>query len=477
MEMTAEARLDDTKPSEAPQTAMAATPLSDRLSKVAEPAHKKGCQMSTKSERETPRIIVVGGGVAGLILATRLGHRLGRRGLARVSLIDRSWIHVWKPMLHTFAAGTWSLYEQQVQYVAHARTHHFEYIPGQLDAIDRAGRRIRLAPVQVAGEVVAGARELEYDVLVLAFGSRANDFGTPGVVEHCHFIDSHDQADAFNARLRAHVVRSFAQGGNIDIAIVGGGATGVELAAELSRMVELAAGYGEADIRQRLRLTLLESAPRILNAFPEAVSASAASQLRALGVDVRTGVRVVAADAEGFLLGGGERVPAALKVWAAGIRASGNFDESGLELNRAGQVVVGPNLLAKGEQFIFALGDCACLVPEGAARPLPSTAQVANQQALHLIRHLPAWLKGTPVPPYSFRDLGALVALSDYNAFGTLGRFGFFKGGFIKGRFAQLSHAVLYRRHQLSLHGPSRAALLWLAERINALVQPNIRIS
>ena len=430
------------------------------------------------NEREAPHIVVVGGGVAGLILATRLGHMLGRRGLARVSLVDRSWIHVWKPMLHTFAAGTWNIYEQQVQYVAHARTHHFEYVPGQLDAIDRTARRIRLAPVHAAGEVIAAARELDYDLLVLAFGSRANDFSTPGVVEHCHFIDSPDQADAFNARLRAHVVRSFAQGGNIEIAIVGGGATGVELAAELSRMVELAAGYGQADIRGRLRLTLLENAPRILNAFPEAVSASAASQLRVLGVDVRAGVRVVAADAGGYLLEGGERVPAGLKVWAAGIRASGSFDDSGLKLNRAGQIVVDPNLLAKGEQYIFALGDCASLLPEGAGRPLPSTAQVANQQALHLIRHLPAWLReGKPVPPYRFRDLGALVALSDYSAFGTLGRFGFFKGGFIKGRFAQLSHALLYRRHQLSLHGPYRASLLWLAERINALVQPNIRIS
>jgi NADH:quinone reductase (non-electrogenic) len=427
---------------------------------------------------EVPHIVIVGGGVAGIILATRLGRLLGRRGRARVSLIDRSWIHVWKPMLHTFAAGTWNIYQQQVQFVTHARMHHFEYIPGQLDAIDRTARRIRLAPLQAGSEVLAGTRELVYDVLVLAFGSRANDFGTPGVVENCKFIDSQDQADAFNARLRAHVVRSFAQGGNIDIAIVGGGATGVELAAELSRMVELAAGYGEAEIRRRLRLTLLESAPRILNAFPEAVSASAASQLRALGVDVRTGVRVVAADADGFQLEGGERLPAALKVWAAGIRASGSFDDSGLELNRAGQVVVGPNLLAKGEQHIFALGDCASLVPEGAGRPLPSTAQVANQQAMHLIRHLPNWLcRGKPVPPFTFRDFGALVALSDYNAFGTLGRFGFFKGGFIKGRFAQLSHAVLYRRHQISLHGPSRAALLWLAERINALVQPSIRIS
>jgi NADH:ubiquinone reductase (H+-translocating) len=222
---------------------------------------------------------------------------------------------------------------------------------------------------------------------------------------------------------------------------------------------------------------LLESAPRILNAFPEAVSTSAASQLRALGVDVRTGVKVVAADAEGYVLDGGDRVPAALKVWAAGIRASGSFNESRLELNRAGQVVVGPNLVAKGAQSIFALGDCASLVPDGAGRPLPSTAQVANQQALHLIRHLPASVsKGKPVPPFRFRDFGALVALSDYNAFGTLGRFGFFKGGFIKGRFAQLSHALLYRRHQLSLHGPGRAALLWMADGINALVQPDIRI-
>ena len=431
-----------------------------------------------RSGHKAPHVVVVGGGVAGLILATRLGHSLSCCGRARVSLIDRSWIYVWKPMLHTFAAGTWNVYEQQVHYVAHARTHHFEYVPGQLEAIDRTARRIRLAPVQAAGEIVADARELEYDVLILAFGSRANDFGTAGVAEHCHFIDSQDQADLFNARLRAHVVRSFAQGGDIDIAIVGGGATGVELAAELSRMVELAAGYGEADIRQRLRLTLLESAPRILGAFPEAVSVSAASELRALGVNVRTGVKVVAADAGGYVLDGGERVPAALKVWAAGIHASGSFDESGLELNRAGQVVVGPNLLAKGEQSIFALGDCASLTPEGAERPLPATAQVANQQALHLVRHLPAWLRnGKPVPPFRFRDLGALVALSEYNAFGTLGRFGFFKGGFIKGRFAQLSHALLYRRHQLSLHGPGRAALLWLAERINALVQPSVRIS
>ncbi|UVC17901.1 NAD(P)/FAD-dependent oxidoreductase [Mesorhizobium onobrychidis] len=431
---------------------------------------------STPREQR-PHVIIVGGGVAGLILATRLGETLGRRGRARISLIDRSWIHVWKPMLHTFAAGTWNIYQQQVQYLAHARAHHFEYVPGKVDAIDRTARRIRLARLSAGGEVVALGRDLDYDLLVLAYGSRANDFGTPGVAEHCHFIDSPDQADAFNTRLRAGVVRSLAEGDNINIAIVGGGATGVELAAELSRMVELASAYGNTEIRCRLRVTLLEAAPRILGAFPEKVSTSVESQLRELGVDVRTGVKVLAADPGGYLLEGGARVPAALKVWAAGIRASCSFHESGLVLNRAGQIVVGPDLMAEGEQHIFALGDCATLVPKGADRPLPATAQVASQQALHLIRHLPVLLrKGTPVPPFNFRDFGALVALSEYNAFGTLGRFGFFKGGFIKGRFAQLSHSMLYRRHQLSLHG-HRAVVLWLAERINALVQPSIRIS
>jgi len=425
----------------------------------------------------TPRIVIVGGGVAGLLLATRLGQRVARmRG--RVTLIDRSWTHVWKPMLHTFAAGTWDIHQQQVQYLLHARTHHFEYVPGRLDAIDRAAKRARLAPLQGAGQAIADARELEYDVLLLAFGSRANDFGTPGVVEHCHFIDSQDQADAFNARLRAQVARSVFQNRDIDIAIVGGGATGVELAAELSRMVELAAGYGEVDIRRRLRVTLLESASRILGAFPEAMSSSATAQLRALGVDVRTGVRVVAADADGFVLEGGERVTATLKVWAAGVRASTSLERSGLELNRAAQVVVQPNLLAKNDPSIFALGDCASFVPHDSDRPLPPTAQVANQQALHLIRHLPAWLQeGKPVPPFHFRDLGALVALSDYNAFGTLGRSGFFTGRFIKGQFARASHALLYRRYQLALHGTARALLLWAAERINALVQAKIRMT
>ncbi|MDG5487769.1 FAD-dependent oxidoreductase [Sphingomonas sp. BGYR3] len=432
----------------------------------------------TDQPTPVPHIRIVGGGIAGLILATRLGHSLGKRGRARISLVDKSATHVWKPMLHTFAAGTWNIYQQQVQFLAHAHQHHFEYIPGELEGLDPAARRIHLAPVEVEGERVAERRSLDYDVLILAFGSRANDFGTPGVLEHCHFIDNQAEANLFNQRVRALVARSFVHGGDIDIAIVGGGATGVELTAELTRMVELASSYGDGAMRQRLRLTLLEGSQRILGAFPEAISETATAQLRALGADVRTGVKVVGADEAGFVIDGGERIDAALKVWAAGIRAAAVFEGSGLATNRAGQILITPDLMAEGSRRIFALGDCASLTPDGAERPLPSTAQVANQQALHLIRHLPGWLEqGVEIPPFVFRDLGSLVSLSDYDAYGTLGRFGFFRGGLIKGRFAQASHAVLYRRHQLTLHGLMRALLLWLADRINATAQPPIRLS
>ncbi|MET3218008.1 NAD(P)/FAD-dependent oxidoreductase [Burkholderia sp. A2] len=425
------------------------------------------------------RIVIVGGGIAGLQLATRLGERLGRSGRAQVTIVDRSPTHIWKPMLHTIAAGTRDVQQQQVIFLAHARDHGYTYQPGELKGLDRARRRVQLGEIRSQdGDVVIGARELEYDVLILALGSQANDFGVPGVREHCYFIDSQRQAETFNEALRMRVFRSIARDEPFRVAIVGAGATGVELAAELSRLLEVAQAYGDETVRERLQLTLLESGPRILNAFPPRISASAQRRLEQIGFRVLTSTRVTSADANGFHYGDGSFAEADLMVWAAGVKAP-DFMQGlgGLDTNRANQIVVGSTLQASGDEHVFAIGDCASLQLDGQERPLPPTAQVATQQAEHLAKHLPAWLDGTPIPPFAFHDFGALVSISDYDAFGTLGQFGFFRGGFIQGRFAQFSHLMLYRRHQQALHGFSKATLLWIAERINGWVQPRIRLS
>lgn len=429
--------------------------------------------------RQSSRIVIVGGGTAGLLLATRLGDTLGRSGRASVTLIDKSATHIWKPMLHTIAAGTRDVRQQQVIYLAHARDHGFTFQPGDMEDLDRTARVVRLAELRSpSGEVVIGPRTIEYDVLILALGSCANDFGTPGVHDHCHFIDSQAQAESFNEALRIRIFQSVVSNTALNVSIVGAGATGVELAAELSRLLEVAASYGDPGIRSRLNLTLYESAPRVLAAFPPTVSESSEAQLRNIGLKVQTGTRVIAAEPDGFRLGDGSKQPANLMVWAAGVKAPDFLGKlQGIASNRSNQIAIRPSLQTQDDDSVFALGDCATLTLAGNERPLAPTAQVATQQAQHLAKHLPGWLRGRPLPDFVFHDFGALVSLSDYNAFGTLGRFGFFSGGFIRGRFAQLSHAMLYRQHQQALHGFGKAMALWTAERINGLVQPKIRLS
>ncbi|RUL78823.1 NAD(P)/FAD-dependent oxidoreductase [Dyella choica] len=430
--------------------------------------------------KQPTRIVIAGGGIAGILLATKLGDQLGRTGDATVTLIDRSPTHIWKPMLHTIAAGTRNVNQQSVIYLAHARRHGFTYQPGEMCGLDRERREVQLAAINTQeGNLLIEPRAVPYDVLLLCLGSRANDFGTPGVRQHCHLIDSQQQAETFNVALRERALRCAIKDEQLRIAIVGAGATGVELSAELSRLFEIAAGYRDSTIRERMSLTILEAGPRVLAAFPPEISSASQQRLEDIGFRVLTSTSVSSAEPGGFRYGDGKLAEADLMVWAAGVKAPDFMKQlGGLETNRANQVVVSGTLQALHDESIFALGDCAALTPEGAQRPLPPTAQVATEQAEHLALHLPDWLRyNRPVPCFQFQDFGSLVSLSDYDAFGRLGRVGFFPGGLIRGRLAQLSHVMLYRRHQLALHGLGRATLLWMAEQINRLAQPGIRLA
>ena len=145
-------------------------------------------------------------------------------------------------------------------------------------------------------------------------------------------------------------------------------------------------------------------------------------------------------------------------------------------MTRNNQLVVGPTLQTTRDPRILAVGDCSSLSLGREAKPLPPTAQVAHQQAAHLIRHLPTWVEGKDLPPFTFRDFGSLVSLGGYGAYGSLGKFGLFRGGFIQGRVAELGHVLLYRSYQSQLHGFWRGGLIWLADTINSYVRPRLRL-
>ncbi|MFT8718575.1 NAD(P)/FAD-dependent oxidoreductase [Acetobacter sp.] len=422
-----------------------------------------------------PEILIVGGGVAGLALATRLGSSLGQRGQARITLIDKSFSHVWKPMLHCFAAGTAKNENDRISFMAHASRHHFEFWPGEIVGLDRTNRQAVLGPFHASdGSVVLEGRTVSYDALVLSIGSCANDFRTPGVAEHCLFIDNLVEANSFNEKFRMELLRAYDAGNELDIAIVGGGATGTQLAAELHKALEIVHLHSFSQTPPKLKVTLLEAGPRILPAFPEEVSAAAQKQLEGINVEVRTSAMVSGADEQGFILKDGTRIPATLRVWAAGVKAPEvTTGFGGLSLSRSGQILVKPNLQTVDDPAIFAMGDCSFIVDD----PLPPTAQVARQQAHHLARHLPNFiLNKQDIPNCVFNNKGAIVALGNYNGWGTLPGGSVFGGGFLKGLSARLGHLMLYRQHQVELYGFTRGMIACFADWIDSLVRPSVRL-
>ncbi|WP_175625283.1 MULTISPECIES: NAD(P)/FAD-dependent oxidoreductase [Oxalobacteraceae] len=425
-------------------------------------------------------IVVVGGGIAGLEIASSLGRKFksGHANSPLISVLDRDSAHIWKPMLHTIAAGTRDISQQQTTYAAQARDCGFAYQPGELNGLDRASKQISIAALYAPdGRLLIPERTLPYDKLILAVGSQANDFGTPGVQEHCYMIDSRVQADAFNREVRLRMFQCLGLDQELSIAIVGGGATGVELAAELTQLAEIAESYGAVGLGSKIHITLIQSGPRLLDAFPESISQAVREKLEALGIKVLTNTRVQSASADGLNTADGNFIPAAMLVWAAGVKAAEVMSQlDGLECNRNNQLIVNNRLQTTLDDSIYAVGDCASLTLPGATRALPPTAQVAHQQAVYLIRHFSKILNEQKFPDFRYRNLGALVALGEYDAYASLGQFGLFKNGFIRGKIAQLSHAMLYRSHQSNLHGFWRGSLLWMVDQLNKKVRPSIRL-
>lgn len=405
-------------------------------------------------------IVIVGGGAGGLVLATLLGKRLGRKGKARITLIDNSLTHVWKPLLHEIAAGTLSSDNDSVNFLSHAKNHHFRFVQGEMNGLDRDKKQILLAPVlDEAGDEAVPARSFGYDKLVIAVGSTANDFGVEGVRENCVFLDDHHQADQLQQRLLRDFLRAEMQPeplapGQLQIAIVGAGATGVELAAELHRAASSLVAYGldQIDVEKDIGISLIEAAPHVLPSLPERLQEATEKQLEQLNIKVLTGEQVTEVTKDQIHTKGGHSIDADFKVWCAGVRGPLFFEQmSGLPMNRAHQIEVDETLKVAGEDDIYAIGDCAACKLPGSDKPVPPRAQAAYQQAYALA----ATLSGGRPKQFVYKDYGSLISLS-YSAVGNL-MGNLFGTVMIEGMLARLTYLSLYRKHQLSLHG-----LRWL---------------
>jgi NADH dehydrogenase len=430
-------------------------------------------------------IVVVGGGAAGLELATRLGDILGKRNRARITLIERTRTHLWKPLLHQVAAGSIDAGEHELDYLAQAHWHHFIYRYGEITGLDRTRREVRIAATfDEEGAEITPSCSIRYDELVIAIGSVNNDFGTPGAKEYAVPLETTEQAARFNRRLvnaciRAHAQEGPVRPGQLHVAIIGAGATGTELAAELHRTVRAVVAFGldRIDPEKDIRITLIEASERILPALPERISKATSELLQNLGVHVRTATRVSEVSRDGVTLASGGFIPAELVVWAAGVRGPDVLREfDGLEVNRANQLVVTETLQTTRDPSIFAIGDCAACPWPGHPTPVPPRAQAAHQQAAHLVKQFQRRPQENSLQPYRYRDFGSLVSLGHHSTIGSLMGFLVGKNFVIEGYFARLMYRSLYTMHEVALYGVFKMLLNVAARTIGYRAGPVVKL-
>jgi NADH:quinone reductase (non-electrogenic) len=431
------------------------------------------------------RIVVVGGGAAGLELVTQLGDRLGRRGRASVTLVERARTHLWKPLLHAVAAGSIDPGEYEVNYLAQAHWHGFRYRFGEMIGLDRAKREVRLgATVDEEGREITPPQSLGYDTLVVAVGSVTNDFGTRGVAEYAVPLETPAQAERFNRRLvnaclRAQTQHGPVRAGQLHVAIVGAGATGTELAAELYRTTREVVAYGldRIDPQRDIRIVLIEAAERILPGLPARISEATHRLLVEMGVDIRVGAQVLEVTAEGLRLGDGSFVDSELVVWAAGVKAPTVLAQlDGLEVNRINELVVEPTLQTTRDPAVFAIGDCAACPRPGTSSPVPPRAQAAHQQAWHMVRQIERRLRGERLAPYVYRDFGSLVSLGRWSTVGNLMGFLLGRSIFIEGLFARFMYRSLRFLHERALGGTPRAVLGMVVRALAHSTGPQVKL-
>jgi NADH:ubiquinone reductase (H+-translocating) len=356
---------------------------------------------------DSPHVIIAGAGFAGLSAVGQL-----RKAGFRVTVIDKNLYSTFQPLLYQVATG--GLNPGDVSYAVGGFTsrRRTRYVRGDLAGIDAAARRVRLSD----------GRELGYDYLMLATGVSANYFGVTGAEENTFGL--YTRADAIV--LRDHVMNGFerlSEGSDPDqefvITVVGGGATGVELAgtaAELRREV-IQATFPDVD-PARVHVRLIEMASALVMPFHPKLREYTRRQLVARGVDImlKTEIREVRPDC--VVLSDGQDLPTDLTVWAAGVAGPHSMTSWGVPLGKGGRVLVGSDLRVEGSDRIFAVGDIALNQQD----PAPQLAQPAIQHGRHAAEQVVHLTRGEPTQPFRYHDKGTMATIGRRSAIVQLPR-------------------------------------------------------
>src|SRR3954449_10214233 len=366
----------------------------------------------TVDTQPRPRVVIVGAGFGGLSAAQKLA-----RAPFDLTIIDRHNYHLFQPLLYQVATAGLSpadIASPIRGILTNAR--NINVVLGEVSGIDTARR-----------EVIAEGRRIPFDYLILATGAQHAYFGHDEWAAFAPGLKTIDDATYVRRRIllafeKAETESDPAERARLmNFVIVGGGATGVEMAGAIAELANraLARDFRSIDPRSA-RIILIEAAPRLLGAFDASLSEAAKRSLEQLGVEVRLGAAVTALDEGGVSLGA-DRIEARTVIWGAGVMASPAGRWLGVEVDRAGRVKVGPDLSVPAHPEIFVIGDTAAAIGAD-GKPLPGVAPVAKQQGQYVAALLIARAHGQSLPPFHYRDFGSLATIGRKRAIVQVGR-------------------------------------------------------
>ncbi|XZR52816.1 MAG: NAD(P)/FAD-dependent oxidoreductase [Enterobacteriaceae bacterium] len=424
------------------------------------------------------KIIIIGGGVSGLELTKLLGKKIGKKN--SIILIDKNLNHIWKPILHEIATGYLDANLNIISFLEYSKVYNYNFILGSLINIDKYKKNIRYEFLNnINNKKIIG--KIKYDILVVALGSISNDFNIPGVKKYCYFLDNIKQAmllhkKIFNILINFNNSENKSKFNNINIVIVGGGATGVELSAEIINLIKKLKKYNYKYLnKKKINIIIIEAGFKILSLLPSKISFYVHNKLNEIGINILTKTIVTNVYKHGLKTKTNFYISTDLIVWAAGIKAPDFIKHiKGLEINNINQFLIKPTLQTTLDSNIFAIGDCSSLKINN--KFIPARAQSAHQMVKICFTNIISIINKKPMKCFKYNDYGTLISLSEFNTIGYLIINIINKKIIIKGFLARFIYIILYKLHQTKILGYNRTLLFIIINIINKFIRHKIKI-